>query len=214
MTSSTGRHAIVLAAGAGRRFGGGKLTADWRGEPLIRAAVRTALTAGVDQVIVVTGADADQVANALSSLDNPRLAIVPSVGWAEGMAASLRTGIAALPESAEAVVVFLGDMPLIPPALADELLDAVMDGAPAATVRSVHGPAHPVAFSAGVLPQLMNLQGDRGARSVLEDLGEAVVNIDSNDPGVVVDVDQAGDLERPEASDHASLVSPPDPPRA
>ena len=213
MSSQSGRHVIVLAAGAGRRFGGGKLTATWRGEPLIRATVRTALAADVERVTVVTGADADLLAEALSEFDDTRLKIVQSPDWAEGMAASLRSGIEALPQSTQAVVVFLGDMPLIPPALADRLLDAVVRGAPAATVRSSLGPAHPVAFSASVFPQLSALHGDRGARSVLKDLGDAVVHIHSDDPGVVLDVDLPGDLERLSV-DRPSQMRPLDIPKA
>ena len=194
MTAPDGRHAIVLAAGAGTRFGGGKLTAIWRDEPLIRASVATALGATVERVTVVTGADAEMISDALSALHDPRLNIVQAEDWADGMSASLTAGVAALPDDARAVVVFLGDMPCIPPALADRLLDAVMTGAPAAAVRSTHGPAHPVAFGAAVFPDLLVLSGDRGARSLLEGLGDAVVKIDCDDPGVVFDVDRPQDL--------------------
>lgn len=194
MSEIAGRNAIVLAAGAGRRFGGSKLTATWRGEPLIVAAVRTALASNVERVMVVTGADAEAVAAALTPLGDPRVRFITAPDWDEGMAASLRTGIAALPVHTQAVVVFLGDMPLIPPALADRLLDAVMGGAPAAVVRSPLGPAHPVAFSATLFPELLSLRGDRGARSVLETIGDAVAMVDSDDAGVVFDVDRPDDL--------------------
>lgn len=193
MTKSAGRHAIVLAAGAGRRFGGGKLTAIWQGEPLIRAAVRTALSASVERVTVVTGADAT-LRELLSAFDEPRLALVEALDWEEGLAASLRSGIAALPDSTQAVVVFLGDMPRVPPSLADRLLDAVIDGAPAAMVRSAAGPAHPVAFGAALFPTLCSLTGDRGARLVLEALGNTVAEIVSDDAGVVFDVDYPADI--------------------
>lgn len=194
MTTVTGRQAIVLAAGAGRRFGGGKLTAVWAGEALIRASVRQALSCNVDQVIVVVGADA-AVANDLIGLAEPRLRLIPAFDWDEGIAASLRAGIAALPQSTLAVVIFLGDMPRIPPRLADQLLNAVIDGAPAAAVVSQRGPAHPVAFSPSIFNQLLRLRGDRGARTVLEALGHAVSYISNDDPGVVLDIDCPTDIE-------------------
>lgn len=191
-----GRHALVLAGGAGRRFGGGKLTALWCGEPLVLAAVRTALAATVDTVTVVTGADA-RVAEALFAVTDARLRLVEAADWNEGMAASLRTGVAALPASAQAAVIFLGDMPLVPASLADRLLGAIMAGAPAAIIRSPQGPAHPVAFDVTLFPDLLRLRGDRGARSVLAALGDRVAVIDCNHPGVVFDVDEPQDLEIP-----------------
>jgi molybdenum cofactor cytidylyltransferase len=194
MTAAAGRHALVLAAGAGRRFGGGKLTADWAGEPLVLAAVRTALKATVETVTVVTGAD-DTVMAALSRVKDARLRQVEAAEWSEGMAASLRAGIAALPPSATAVVLFLGDMPRTPASLADRLLDAVIEGATAGIIRSPQGPAHPVAFAAAVFPDLLRLKGDRGARGVLEALGDRVVAIPCDDPGVVFDIDRPADLE-------------------
>lgn len=194
MRSPAGRHAIVLAAGAGRRFGGGKLTAPWRGEPLILASVRIALAAAVETVTVVTGADAT-VVEALADVRDHRLRWIAIEDWDEGLAASLRAGISALPASASAMAIFLGDMPQIPDTLADALLAAVAGGAPAAVVRSPHGPAHPVAFSAAVFPDLLRLRGDRGARTVLEALGDRVANIDCDHPWVVFDVDHRSDLE-------------------
>lgn len=68
---TAGRHAVVLAAGAASRFGGGKLTAHWRGEPLIRWAVRAALAARVESVVLVVGALAGTVQDAVSDLAAP-----------------------------------------------------------------------------------------------------------------------------------------------
>ncbi len=92
-------------------------------------------------------------------------------------------------------MIFLGDMPLIPEELVDRLLDAVAAGAPAARVRSSKGPAHPVAFAAAAFPDLLALDGDRGAKSVIDALGGTVANFESDAPGVVFDVDRPVDLE-------------------
>ncbi|WP_312084283.1 nucleotidyltransferase family protein [Brevundimonas sp.] len=196
MMSRAGRHALVLAAGAGRRFGGNKLSALWGGEPLVLAALRTALAARVERVTVVTGAQAPALDPVLSTIDDPRLRRVVALDWNEGLAASLRAGVASLPGDTQGAVIFLGDMPLIPAGLADQLLDAVAGGAPAARVRSPRGPAHPVAFAAAVFPDLVALVGDRGARSVMDGLGEAVACVDSDAPGVVFDVDLPSDLDK------------------
>ena len=195
MTEGGGRHALVLAAGAGRRFGGNKLSALWRGEPLVLAALRTALAARVERVTVVTGAEAAALDPVLSIIADPRLRRVVALDWDEGLAASVRAGIASLPGDTKAAVIFLGDMPLIPEGLADQLLDAVAAGAPAARVRSPEGPAHPVAFAAAAFPNLLALDGDRGAKSVIDALGDAVARFESVAPGVVFDVDLPRDLD-------------------
>lgn len=191
---SAGRHAIVLAAGAATRFGGGKLTAAWQGRPLVHWAVRAALAAHVESVVLVLGAAADDVRRAVADIADPRLNIVEAERWAEGLSASLRVGLRSLPEDAAAVAVFLGDMPNVDPAIANQLLDAVIAGAPAARTRSPLGPAHPTAFAASTFPALFAVTGDQGGRTVLERLGGAVAIFDVDDPGAVFDVDRPEDL--------------------
>ncbi|QTC92814.1 nucleotidyltransferase family protein [Brevundimonas goettingensis] len=194
---TAGRHAVVLAAGAASRFGGGKLTAHWRGEPLIRWAVRAALAARVESVVLVVGALAGTVQDAVSDLAAPRLKIVEAADWTEGLSASLKAGLTALPDDAAAVAIFLGDMPEVDPGLADRLLDLVSDRAPAARARAPQGLAHPTAFAASTFPALMALTGDQGGRPVLEALGHAVATLDVEAPGATFDVDRPEDLSRP-----------------
>ena len=195
----SGRHAIVLAAGAGRRFGGRKLLADWRGRPLILWAVEAALSARIDRVTVVVGSEAEAVAAALTPLAGERLAVVPAAGWIDGLSASLRAGIEALPPEAEAVAIFLGDMPDVSSTEADAVLDAVQAGAPAARLRHPDGPAHPTAFGRGLFSQLALLSGDQGARGILAELGDTVAEIASDRSGAVFDVDTPDDLRRDQA---------------
>lgn len=191
--------AIVLAGGAGARFGGGKLTAPWRGGVLIDGALAAAFAAPVRTVTVVTGAD-DAVEAAVRGFaarvrQTERLRMIHCPEHAEGMGATLRTGVAALPADAAGVFVFLGDMPLIPAAILPPLAAAIAAGAPAAA-PSFHGQrGHPVLFAKAQLPKLAALTGDEGARSVLRELGDALVLVPTEDPGVLADVDRPGDLE-------------------
>ncbi len=188
------RHAVVLAAGAGRRFGGGKLLASWRGEPLVRWSVRSALSARVETVTVVLGSDAGQVEAALAGITDARLKIAVADDWADGMSASLCAGLAAVPRDATSICVLLADMPAIPIGMIDALLDQIDNGVPAARPLHPEGPAHPVAFSATLLPRLASLQGDQGARAMLQALGDQVVFLPTSDPGVVFDIDRPADL--------------------
>ena len=182
-------HALVLAAGAGRRFGGRKLLARWRGRPLIEWSVAAALASGVDAVTVVLGADAVETAACLPA----SVGSVVCDDWAEGMAASLRCGILALPAATSAVAIFLGDMPAVSPVLARHLLDAVKAGAPAAIASFEGTPAHPVAISAAAFPLLLALQGDRGARRELLSLAGTTI-IATDCASSIFDIDVPSDL--------------------
>ena len=191
----TAVHALVLAAGAGSRFGGGKLSAPWRGRTLLDGALDAALAAPVAGVVVVTGAD-PTVRSIAEARAEPRLRIVHAASHAAGLSASLRAGLAALPEDAAGALVFLGDMPRVPRSVLTPLVEALIEGAAAAvpTCGSVRG--HPAALSRLLFPELALLGGDRGAGALLDRLGDAVVRIETTDPGVLEDVDYPDDLAR------------------
>ncbi|MDB5482768.1 MAG: molybdopterin-guanine dinucleotide biosynthesis protein [Caulobacteraceae bacterium] len=187
--------AIVLAGGAGVRFGGAKLTAPWRGGRLIDGALTAAFAAPVRSVTVVTGADpavgaaAKTFAAAIGQTH--RLRLVHADDHAEGMGATLRTGVAALPPDAEGAFVFLGDMPLIPAEILPRLAAALAAaGAQAVAPRFEGQRGHPVLFGAALLPALRDSTGDEGARAVLLSLGGNLVTLDTSDPGVLFDVDR------------------------
>lgn len=191
--------AIVLAGGAGSRFGGGKLTHPWRGGALIDGALAAAFAAPARSVTVVTGADANVEAAAQAYAERAgepgRLRIVHCAGHAEGMGATLRAGVASLPPDAAGAFVFLGDMPAIPPAILPALAEALAAGAPAAAPRFEGQRGHPVLFSAALFPQLKALTGDQGAREVLRALGAKLALVETDAPGVRVDIDQPSDLD-------------------
>jgi molybdenum cofactor cytidylyltransferase len=189
-----GTHAIVLAAGAARRFGGGKLCAPFRGKPLVAWAVEAALRTIVESVIVVVGADADRVARALESLPQERLRTVTCTDWEEGLSRSLVCGLDSVPLETTAVLVFLGDMPLVSSTLADRLVAEVLNGAPAALPVHDGGPAHPVAIASRLFPDLRRLSGDQGARAYLRTV-PLTVSVETGDSGSTFDVDSRGDLE-------------------
>lgn len=190
--------AIVLAGGSGSRFGGGKLLAPFRGGELIDGALRAAFAAPVEGVIVVTGYDRDRVGESVTAFaerhggDTP-WKIVHAAAYAEGMAATLRTGIAAVGAQSDGAFVFLGDMPSIPPDVARSLVDSIGANAAAAPIHQ-GARGHPVLFTRRLFPTLLALEGDKGARMVLDDLGADLMLVESDDPGVLFDVDRWSDL--------------------
>jgi molybdenum cofactor cytidylyltransferase len=186
--------AVVLAAGLGARFGGRKLLADWRGAPLIRGALAAACAAPANPVIVVTGADAAAVEAAALAFD-PAVRVAHAPDYAEGLSASLRAGIAAVPAGAAGAFVFLGDMPRVPHAVLAPLAEAVSRGAPAAAPVFAGRRGNPVVLSAALFPQVAALEGDMGARPILARLGERLARIEAPDDGVLFDVDLRTDLD-------------------
>jgi CTP:molybdopterin cytidylyltransferase MocA len=181
---------LVLAAGAGRRFGSAKQLAELDGVPLLQHAVDAMLAVpALDRVVVVLGARAEEIG---ASVKFASAEPVVCSGWDEGMAASLRCGVDELGD-ADWVVVTLGDMPGVTP----EAIEAVI-GACDADVDAVrasydgHG-GHPVALSRTLLARVAELRGDVGARDLLRDA--RVRSVEALHLGRPDDVDTPEELE-------------------
>ena len=187
--------AVVLAAGLGSRFGGRKLLAAWDEGVLLEGALAAAFAAPVRSVTVVIGAEGKAIAAAARAFD-PRTLVIHAQDYAEGMAASLRTGVASLPADADGAFIFLGDMPRVPTAVLQQMADAVIAGADAAAPVFERRRGNPVLIARSLFPQLLALTGDAGARGVLQDLGERLALVESPDDGVLFDVDVPADLTR------------------
>lgn len=185
--------AVVLAAGSAARFGGGKLLAPWRGVPLLHPALAAARAAPVGSIIVVTGADEAAVAACALAFD-PAIRLVHASDHAEGLAASLRAGIASLPPETTAAFVFLGDMPRVPHAVLAPLVEAVEAGALAAAPVFGGRRGNPVVIGRGLFEKVAALTGDMGARPLLQALGARLALVEAPDDGVLFDVDEPGDL--------------------
>ena len=200
MTDPDAFEAIVLAAGTGSRFGGGKLLAPWNGGVLLDGALAAAFAAPVRNVTLVTGAAADRVAAAAQAYAegaglSARMRVVNAADFAEGMGASLRAAAATLAADTAGVFVFLGDMPRLPHEVLGRLADAVRAGAPAAAPVFQGQRGHPALIGRELIPALRDLSGDAGARAVLKALGDRLALVESPDDGVLFDVDERGDLD-------------------
>lgn len=174
---------LVLAAGAGRRFGGPKQLAPFDGRPLLEHALRAmAQTPGLVRRVVALGARAEEIA---AAVDLHGVEPVVVAGWEEGQAASLRAGVAALGPDLDAVVVTLGDQPLVTPATIARLAAEAAGPAPAARATWAGVPGHPVLLRRPLLDAVAELRGDAGARALLTDARlvpcgpEAVADVDT-----------------------------------
>ena len=157
---------LVLAAGGARRFGSPKQLAELDGVPLLQHAVDAMLAVPVlDRVVVVLGAAAEEIG---ASVKFASAEPVVCREWEEGMAASLRFGVACVPE-ADWVIVTLGDMPGVTPEAIEAVLASI--GPDVDAVRAEYGghAGHPVALSRALLHRVSSLRGDVGARELLRD---------------------------------------------
>ena len=202
--------ALVLAAGASRRAGPTNkllhpLARPGRAArvPMVRATVERVLEAGPDETLVVTGHDAEAVGAALDGLD---VRLVHNPAAASGMASSLVRGVSTLAASArpaDAVLVCLADMPLVRPDTLAALVAAWRAAPDAPAVVPVHGGrrGNPVLLGRTRFDDVLSLAGDVGARSLLR--GDGVLELDVDDPGVLVDHDTPEALAALDAADGA-----------
>jgi len=188
----TGVSAIVLAAGAGSRFGSGKLLARLGGQPIIEAVLDNLRDAPVDEVIVVIGADAKRLR---VICERYGVRIVENPDWQGGQSTSVLAGLRAC--DGEAAVVLLGDQPLIGAGAVERLVAAFAGGARIAVATYGGKWRNPVLFSREVWPLLeTELAGDEGARPVLRRHPELVVEVPCEGVGDPTDIDTREDLRR------------------
>jgi len=186
---------IVLAAGHSRRMGAAdKLLLPLGETTVIEQTVQALSRAGADTdaILVITGANHHRLAACLVRYP-VRLCHNPD--HAEGIAASLRTGLQAATADTQAYAVCLGDLPFIRP---DTLrhLSATLARNPNRIIRPFfdNRPGHPVLFPLAFRDELLALRGDTGAQAVLAHHPDALLRIEVNDPGVVRDLDTPDDF--------------------
>ncbi|MGC4782555.1 nucleotidyltransferase family protein [Micromonospora zamorensis] len=182
---------LLLAAGAGRRYGRPKALVELDGVPLVRRGITLLRDGGCTPVHVVLGAGADDVP------DLPGAVPVRHDGWPEGLGSSLRRGLASLPADVPAAVVVLVDQPLLSPAAVRRVRAAYAGGALVAVATYAGRPGHPVLLARQTWPLLDRYAvGDRGARDLLRDRPDLVVEVPCDDVGAPLDVDTPADLLR------------------
>ena len=188
----SGVSAIVLAAGGGSRFGGGKLLAKLGGRPIIETVLHNLREAPVDEIIVVVGADAQRLRGVCEAYG---VRIVANEEWERGQSTSVLAGLRAC--GGEAAVVLLGDQPFIGAEAVERLVSAFSEGARVAVATYGGKRRNPVLFSREVWPLLeAELAGDEGARSVLRRHPELVVEVPCEGVGDPADIDTREDLRR------------------
>ena len=186
---------VLLAAGRSSRMGGpNKLLAEFDGKPLVRLAAESALASKAAGAIVVTGHQRERVEGALSGLD---LTFADNPDFAAGLSSSLKAGIAKVPDTAAGAMIVLGDMPGVSAADLDLLIAAFRQGEAKSVVRATHEGrrGNPVILPRSLFDAVAHLEGDTGARHLVEAEGLDVIDVEIGE-GAAVDVDTPDALAR------------------
>jgi molybdenum cofactor cytidylyltransferase len=154
---------LVLAAGAGTRFGSVKQLAELDGRPLLEHSILAMIASPVGRVVVVLGSGAEEV---LGRVDMHGAEGVVNERWDEGQSASLACGLAELSDC-EAVVVTLGDQPRVSPNAIGRVIAARGEGAAAVRATYFGEPGHPVLLERDLFERMRDVTGDHGARNLL-----------------------------------------------
>ncbi len=184
---------IILAAGESKRFGKPKQLLDWNGKPFVKQVAETALNAGLRPVVVVTGAHAEEVENALAGLD---VKLVRNEAWKSGQASSIVAGVQSLPKNIGASLFLLADQPQI----GVEVMHALRE-VHAQRLSPIIAPlvmeerrANPVLLDRVTFPDLLALTGDVGGRAIFDKYKVEYLPWYNSD--LLLDVDYPQDYER------------------
>jgi molybdenum cofactor cytidylyltransferase len=192
----TGRSAgLVLAAGGSRRMGQPKQLLPVDGRPLLGVVVAHACASSLDEVVVVLGGHADEIA---AAVDMGRARIVVNAAFAEGMSSSLKSGIAAMDDDVSRVIIVLGDQPDVSPSLIDSLLELQETSGRPAAALSFDGLLHPpVVLERSLWADLADLRGDVGCRAIIRGRPESVAALAAvGRSGHPIDIDTLDDYHR------------------
>jgi len=180
---------LVLAAGQSRRTGKiNKLLAEIDGVPMAARVLKEVRASSAEPVIVVTGHEAERVNQAL---DGDDLTFVHNPDYADGLSTSLITGVKALPENIDGVIVCLGDMPRVKATHIDKLIAAFnpLEGRAICVPTFTGKRGNPVLWGAQFFEEMRKVAGDVGARHLIGSYSELVAEVPIEDDGVLVDVD-------------------------
>jgi nicotine blue oxidoreductase len=180
---------LVLAAGAGTRFGRPKQLAELDGRPLLEHAIKALSESAVGRVVVVLGASATEVAG---RIDPQGADLIVCERWDEGQSASLACGLAKLSDC-EAVVITLGDQPRLSTEAIGRVIGARADGIDAVRATYAGAPGHPVLLERRLFDRMRDVTGDLGARNLL--LSVPTREVPCDDLGGGEDVDTPAQLD-------------------
>jgi molybdenum cofactor cytidylyltransferase len=188
--------AVVLAAGMSRRMGTPtpKQLLRLGGKSLLERTLNNVRGSGVDEIVLVLGASADEVRRQLAT---EGLHVVVNPDFQQGMGTSLRTGLAAVSASMQGALIVLADQPFVRAPTLDQMIAYRQKHAAQILIPLYRGfRGNPILLDRSVFPELMNLSGDIGCRAIFGSHTESIHKLVVDDVGILLDIDSAEDWER------------------
>ena len=181
---------IILAAGGSSRFGSPKQLLPWRGTTVLDSVVESGRQAGLTPLVVVLGANSEQI--------EPRLpggcVVVINAEWSQGQSSSLRAGLAQLPEDIDGALLLLGDQPQINPHFCESIIIRGLETGKITIPYVNDRRANPVYFPKQALKRLAQVEGDRGGRAIFSEF--QVELLPWLDDCMAMDIDTPEDYEK------------------
>jgi molybdenum cofactor cytidylyltransferase len=182
-------------------MGSNKLLTPVSGKAMVRHSAEALLASSAAPVLVVTGHEREQVEAALKGLN---VSFIDNPAFASGLASSLKAGLAALPKDADGVVIALGDMPLVAGRHVNRLIAAFSPAEHRTIIVPVHGGerGNPVVWGRQYFQEMLGLDGDRGAKSLMDKHEDHVTEIAMRSDAVLADFDTPEALARLKTNSH------------
>jgi molybdenum cofactor cytidylyltransferase len=185
---------IILAAGASSRMGSTKQLLPFREQTLLECVVDSALASSLHRIVVVLGHKFEALEPLLA---NRAVTVICNPHSDKGQSSSIKTGLRALAEEADAALFLLGDQPLVTPEIINQIL-AAYEASPNPIVLPVFKGkrGNPVLFSRETFPRLAALKEDCGARPLFEEYAEHILKVPVSDPAIRFDIDTEEDYRQ------------------
>ncbi|HEY3372067.1 MAG TPA: nucleotidyltransferase family protein [Prolixibacteraceae bacterium] len=183
--------AIVLSAGLSTRMGTQKLLLPYKGKTIIEKVVENILGSGIERIKVVLGSDGMDVAEALKAMP---VNFVLNDHYEEGMHTSVIAGVKALPASALAVLIFLGDQPFIPSSVSEQVVEGWRNSKKGIVIPLFDGKrGHPPLYDLKYRHELTILNPALGLRSVAKKFPDDIYEVETSCAEIVRDIDTKND---------------------
>lgn len=189
--------AVVLAAGRSARMGEAKQLLRIGDSTVLEHTLENVREAGVDEIVLVLGFSAETIRGGVSAALLNGLKVVVNQQYEQGMASSLREGLAALHPHTNAALIVLADQPFVRPATIDRIIERYRCSDAKIVIPFHDGKrGNPVLLDRSVFPDAMRLEGDTGCRAIFGSHADEIEEVDVDDEGVLLDIDNRADYER------------------
>ena len=187
--------AVILAAGTSSRMGQAKQLLALGESTVLAHTLAHVRAAALHEIILVLGASAESIRRRLPSPHELKIVVNPD--YQQGIASSLRTGLTAVDSSSDAALIILGDQPFLRPQTLDRIVDEYRRSQAQIVIPMYQGQrGNPVLLDRSVFAEVMTLEGDVGSRAIFANHLDGIVNVEVEDKGILLDLDEPADYER------------------